>query len=71
MVDNSAGNRGCYDSGGANSIHFHINRKRVVIYKKPYFISRLEFVGHSFAYVAHFVFLRDVWIRSQRADVAT
>jgi hypothetical protein len=27
-------------------------------------------VGHSFAYVAHFVFLRDVWIRTQRAAVA-
>jgi hypothetical protein len=26
--------------------------------------------GHSFAYVAHFVFLEDVWIRTQRADVA-
>ncbi len=26
-------------------------------------------VGHSFAYVAHFVFLRDVWIRIQRAVV--
>jgi hypothetical protein len=25
---------------------------------------------HSFAYVAHFVFLRDVWIRTQRAAVA-
>jgi hypothetical protein len=23
----------------------------------------LEFVDHSFAYVGHFVFLRDVWIR--------
>jgi hypothetical protein len=28
------------------------------------------FVGHSFAYVARFVFLRDVWIRTQRAAVA-
>jgi hypothetical protein len=26
-----------------------------------YFFGRLECVGHSFAYVAHFVFLRDVW----------
>ncbi len=31
----------------------------------------LELVGHSFAYVAHFVFLRDVWIRTQRAAVAS
>jgi hypothetical protein len=25
---------------------------------------------HSFAYVAHFIVLRDVWIRTQRAAVA-
>ncbi len=31
-----------------------------------YFFSGLECVGHSFAYVAHFVFLRDVWIRILR-----
>ncbi len=31
------------------------------------FFGRLECVGHSFAYVAHFVFLGDVWIRTQRA----
>jgi hypothetical protein len=30
----------------------------------------LECVGHSFAYVANCVFLRDVWIRTQRATVA-
>ncbi len=34
-----------------------------------YFFGGLEFAGHSFAYVAHFVFLRDVWIRIQRAAV--
>jgi hypothetical protein len=28
-------------------------------------------VGHSFAYVNHFVFLRDVWIRTQRAAKAS
>ncbi len=28
-------------------------------------------LGHSFAYVAHFLFLRDVWIRTQRAAVAS
>ncbi len=28
-------------------------------------------VGHSFVDVAHFVFLRDVWIRTQRAGVAS
>jgi hypothetical protein len=28
-------------------------------------------VGHSFSYVARFVYLRDVWIRTQRAAVAS
>jgi hypothetical protein len=36
-----------------------------------YFFGGLECVGHSFTYVAHFVFLRDVWIRTQRAAVAS
>jgi hypothetical protein len=31
----------------------------------------LECVGHSFAYVVHFLFLRDVWIRTQRGAVAS
>ncbi len=31
----------------------------------------LECVGHSFAYVAHLWFLRDVWIRTQSAAVAS
>jgi hypothetical protein len=35
-----------------------------------YFFGGLEFVGHSLAYVAYFVFLRDVWILTQRAAVA-
>jgi hypothetical protein len=35
------------------------------------FFGGLECVGHSFAYVAHILFLRDVWIRAQRAAVAT
>jgi hypothetical protein len=35
------------------------------------FFGGLECVGHSFAYVALFVFLRDVWIRTQRAAVAS
>ncbi len=33
------------------------------------FFGWLECVGHSFAYVAHFVSLIDVWIRTQRAAV--
>ncbi len=37
-----------------------------------YLFGGLECVGHSFAYVANFVFfLRDVWIRPQRAAVAS
>ncbi len=35
------------------------------------FFGGLECVGHSFVYVAHFVFLRDVLIRTQRAAVAS
>jgi hypothetical protein len=35
------------------------------------FFGGLKFVGHSFASVAHFAFLRDVWIRIQRAAVAS
>ncbi len=38
--------------------------------KKKKKICELECVGHNLAYVAHFVLLRDVWIRTQRA-VAT
>ncbi len=34
------------------------------------FFGGLKFVGHSFEYIAHFVFLRDAWIRTQRAAVA-
>jgi hypothetical protein len=36
-----------------------------------FFIWLLECVGHSFAYVAHFLFLRDVLIRTQRVAVAS
>ncbi len=36
-----------------------------------YFFGGLECVGHSFAYVAHLWFLRDVWIRTQSAGVAS
>ncbi len=35
------------------------------------FFGRLECVGHSFDYVAHFVFLRDVWNRTQKDTVAS
>ncbi len=36
-----------------------------------YFFGGLECVGHSFAYIAHLCFLRDVWIRTQSAAVAS
>ncbi len=36
-----------------------------------YCFGGLECVGHSFAYVAHLLFLRDVWIRTQSAAVAS
>ncbi len=36
-----------------------------------YFFGGLECVGHSFAYVARLWFLRDVWIRTQSAAVAS
>ncbi len=35
------------------------------------FLGGIECVGHCFAYLAHFVFLRDVWIRTQKAAVAS
>jgi hypothetical protein len=35
------------------------------------FYFYLECAGHSFAYVAHSIFLRDVWIRTPRAAVAS
>ncbi len=35
------------------------------------FFGGLECVGPLFAYVAHFVFLRDAWIRTQWAAVAS
>jgi hypothetical protein len=36
-----------------------------------YVFDRLECAGHSFAFVPHYAFLRDVWIRTQRATVAS
>jgi hypothetical protein len=36
-----------------------------------YFFGGLECVGHSFSYVAHLLFLRDVSIRTQSATVAS
>jgi hypothetical protein len=36
-----------------------------------YFFGGLERVGHPFAYVAHFVFLINFWIRTQRDVVSS
>jgi hypothetical protein len=35
------------------------------------FCGAIECVGHFFAFVSHFVFLKDVWIRTQRAAAAS
>ncbi len=37
---------------------------------QPFFLAGCECFGHSFVYVAHFVILRDAWIRTQRAAAA-
>ncbi len=47
------------------------SRHNLFRYKSPLFFGGLECIGHSVAYVAHFVFLRYVWIRTQRAVVAS
>jgi hypothetical protein len=66
-----------------NSIFFKfaLKRAKVILYLiclilaffilSVYFFGGLECVGHSFANVAYFVFLGDVWIRTQRAAVAS
>jgi hypothetical protein len=43
----------------------------VIYHVFVYFFYGLECVGHSFAYVAHFICLKDVCIRTQRAAVAS
>ncbi len=46
-----------------------ISRNSVVLYN-VYFFGGLEYVG-PFLYVAHFIFLRDVWIWTQSVAVAS
>jgi hypothetical protein len=46
------------------------NKKISLNFRECFFLGGLECVGHSFAYVAYFIFLRDVWIRTQRAAAA-
>ncbi len=52
-----------------------VSVRRTISYKSEvffvYYFGGLECVGHSFAYVAQFVFLRDVWIRTQTAAVTS
>ena len=45
--------------------------KIVLFFNFFIFFGGLECVGHSFAYVEPLVFLRDVWIRTKRAAVAS
>ncbi len=56
------------------------NDRVTVLYKVPFsevtilfciFFGGLQCVSHSFAYVSHLWFLRDVWIRTQSAAVAS
>ncbi len=51
-------------------IPFFVATKYVSLFF-AYFFGGLECAGHSFAYVAHLWFLRDVWIRTQSAAVAS
>jgi hypothetical protein len=44
---------------------------KIALKNTPHFFGGLECVGHFFAYVAHFVLLRDVWVRIQRAAVSS
>ncbi len=65
----------------ALSVNFHIFKNKIIWNEKAifttiilfylYFFDGLDFVAHSFAYVAHFVCLRDVWIRTQRPILAS
>jgi hypothetical protein len=52
--------------------------EKVTLYRSvPYinifciFFGGLDCAGHSFAYVAHVVFFRDDWIRTQRAAISS
>jgi hypothetical protein len=47
------------------TLQFQLSKRDYVIKFFKLFFGGLECVGHPFAYVAHFVFLRDVCIRTQ------
>ncbi len=56
----------------AEKLHFYrLCGRPIHIFFFVYFFGGLECVGHSFAYVAHLWFLRDVWIRTQSTAVAS
>jgi hypothetical protein len=48
----------------------HVASDREGTFLYLFFWRARECFGHSFAHVAHFVFLRDDWIRTQRAALA-
>ncbi len=50
-----------------HTVQYNVSKQNFFVY----FLGRLESVGHSFACLAHYVFFRDVWIRTQRAVVAS
>jgi hypothetical protein len=58
---------GCFFQGWRNPLMIKI----VLFFYFFIFFGGLECVGHSFAYVTHYVFLRYVWIRTQRAAIAS
>jgi hypothetical protein len=43
----------------------------LTIHSEAEFFGGQECTGHPFAYVAHLVFFRDVWIRTQKAAAAS
>jgi hypothetical protein len=54
---------------GKTTENKNINHQRRIFF--GLYFGGLECVGHTFDYVAHFVFLRDVWNGTQKATVAS
>jgi hypothetical protein len=61
----SRGEEGCWDK--IATVYLGRLRYGILCVDHSIIFGGLECVSHSFAYVVHFVFLRDVWIRTQRA----
>ncbi len=51
--------------------HIVVRYCTIKIFFFVYFLAGLDCFGYSFAYIAHFIFLKDVLIRTQRAAVAS